>query len=64
MTEIRRRCYRHRYPRNGNCGMTKTEMYTWDVFVDNKLAVPSVPTLREAKKIAARRDENFKVVRS
>jgi hypothetical protein len=60
--EIRRRSYAYHYARNGNVGMTNTAKYTWDVYVDNKLAIPGIPTLREAKTFAARRGA-FKVVR-
>jgi len=60
--EIRRRVYRVAYPRNGNVGMTQTNRYVWDVWVDGKHIQVGVPTLREAKLIASRRGE-FKVVR-
>lgn len=53
---IRRRVYRLAYPRNGNVGMTNTNRYCYDVLAsDGRLLVPSVPTLREAKVIVARR---------
>jgi hypothetical protein len=51
---IRRRVVRHRYPHSGNVGMTQTAVYAYDLWAQDRLLIPSISTLREAKVWAAR----------